>query len=111
MRRFVYQLVERLGEPDSGLTRNRHWATLETPAGERARHLHRHLQALSNDLSQHPDAIVRLHTEAGTHQLKITLPKLKLVRTAMLTDDDLEIIAQRGGPLAEHLARLSSGTP
>ncbi len=107
MRRFVYQLVQRLGEPEAGLSRNRHWATLETPAGERARHLHRHLAALAEDLSRHPDATIALSTEGTTHLLRITLPKLKLVRTAALTDEDLEIIALRGGPLAEAISRLS----
>lgn len=105
MRRFVYQLVERLGDPRAGLSRNRHFALLSSPSGKRALKLHRHLRSLEQDLARHGER-AQLKVEAGPGGLvvRLELPALKLVRTALLTEDDVEVVLRHGGRLAEALA-------
>lgn len=103
MRRFVYQLVERLREPDSGLSRNRHFALLASPAGQRALKLHRHLASLEKDLARHPGARLAVAPHAGGVELRLELPALKATRTARLTAEDVRLVAAGEGPLAEAL--------
>jgi hypothetical protein len=94
MRGFVYQLVHRLAEPDSGLSRNRHFALLSSPAGARARRLHRHLRSLSDDIVRHGDgAAVSVTAAPAGWEVRVDLPALRLVRSAQLTKADLGVIA------------------
>lgn len=109
MRRFVYQLVERLSHPDANLSRNRQPALFASPAGARALHLFRHLRALEDDLVRHGDrAKLSAQTRGALTELRLEIASLRLVRTALLTADDLEFIARRGGALAEALASLTA---
>jgi hypothetical protein len=105
MRRFVYQLVDRLSDAGAGLSRNRHFALFASPAGERALRLYRHLRSLTDDLARHGGAAtldVRTH-EDGV-ELRLEVAKLKLVRTARLSRDDLAVLARHPGPLPDALA-------
>jgi len=112
MRRFVYQLVDRLHDASSGLSRNRQPAVLDTPAGRRALRLHRHLASLDADLAAHPDTSVELVDTPTGLQLRATIPGLKLTRVAVLSADDLDVIAAHPGALHDLLAsrgRLAIG--
>lgn len=107
MRRFVYQLVERLHEPDSGLSRNRHFALLSSPAGKRALKLFRHLRSLEQNLARHKDAKLSLEPKDSDLEVRLEIPSLKLVQTARLTPEDVRIVADGTGPLAEALRQRS----
>lgn len=105
MRRFVYQLVERLGDPDSGLSRNRHFATLSGPSGRRALKLHRHLAALESDLAKYGEgASIAVTHDADDLLVTVRVAALKLVRTARLSPEDLAVVRRRGGALASVIA-------
>lgn len=105
MRRFVYQLVDRLADPDSGISRNRHFALLSSPAGARARKLFRHLESIERDLERWGDeAQVTASRDGAETVLRVEIPPLRLVRTARLTDDDLAVVRRHPGPLADRLA-------
>ena len=98
MRRFVYQLVDRLAEV--GLSRNRQFALLESPAGVRARRIHRHLRSLQDDLVRHGEnASLVVIRQADGVEVRLEVAALKLVRTARLTAEDLVVLARHAGPL------------
>jgi len=116
MRGFVYALVERLAEPGSGLSRNRHRALFETPAGSRALHLARHLRSLLDGLVHHGDAakLSVHHGPDGGLQVRVAVPALRLVRTSFLSGDDVALLRRPDGPLAalgELLLAAAEGGP
>jgi hypothetical protein len=98
MRHFVYQLVDRLAEV--GLSRNRQFALLESPAGVRARRIHRHLRSIQDDLARHGEnaSLEVLRHDNGV-EVRLQVAALKLVRTAFLTAEDLIVLARHAGPL------------
>lgn len=105
MKGFVYQLVERLAEPLTPLSRNRHFALFQTPAGARALRLHRHLASLAGDLQRYrPEATVHVGDRDGGVEVRVEVPSLHLVRTAFLTADDVAVLERVGGPLQQALA-------
>lgn len=107
MKRFVYQLVERLADPAAQLSRNRHFALFSTPAGRRALRLHRHLASLASDLTRYrTEAVLGVDELAGGVEVRVEIPSLALVRTAFLTDDDVHVLKRVQGPL---WAALASG--
>ncbi len=104
MRRFVYQLVDRLRDPSARLSRNRNFTLLASPSGERALRVHRHLRSLEHDYARHRESSqLRVEERAGGVRVVLEVAALKLVRTALLSDDDLAIVIDSGGPLAEAL--------
>ena len=105
MRSFVYQLVQRLSEPDSGLSRNRQTALLSSPAGARARRLFRHLRSLAQDAARN-DAQARLTVvpQGDGWQVRVELPTLKMVRVASLSREDLSFLARDPAGFPENLA-------
>lgn len=104
MRRFVYQIVERLADPGGGLSRNRNFELFSTPAGKRALKLHRHLRSLEQDLLRDPSAALSLRPREDGFELRLELPALRLVRTAQLTREDLDSLLHRDGPLSRALS-------
>lgn len=105
MRRFVYELVDRLHEPAAGLSRNRHTTLFSTPAGRRALHLFRHLRSLEVDLQRHGEgAKLSLSEQDHGLELRLEVPALRLVRTARLTPEDVQLVVRRGGLLGEWLS-------
>lgn len=111
MRRFIYQLVDRLADADSGLSRNRHYTLFATPSGARALRLHRRLSGLRNELEEHRDSAllsVARH-EAGV-EVRLEIPPLKLVRVSLLSDDDVAVLLRHDGLLPEALRRLAKET-
>lgn len=104
MRRFVYQLVDRLGDPGAPLSRNRHFALFSTPAGAHALRVHRYLRSLERDLARHADALLVAEARGPEVELRLEIPSLRLVRTARLTPDDLRSICRHEGPLPDALA-------
>ena len=105
MKRFVYQLVERLADPATPLSRNRHFALFSTPAGRRALRLHRHLASLAADLTKHrEEASLAVDEKEGGLEVRVEIPSLNVVRTAFLTSDDVSVLDRARGPLWEALA-------
>lgn len=106
MKDFVYQLVERLADPTAHLSRNRHFALFETPAGRRALKLHRHLASLVADVSRHAsEAKWSVNDRAEGFEVRLEVPSLNLVRTAFLTPDDVTVLERVQGPLWAALAQ------
>lgn len=105
MRRFVYQLVARLSDPRTELSRNRHHELLTSPSGRRAVRLSRHLSSLERDYARHQAAATLDVRRTGDGlELRLEIPALKLVRVAALTADDLAILRTHDGPLRDALA-------
>lgn len=96
MKDFVYRLVQRLSEPDSGLSRNRQYELLSSPAGARARRLYNHLRSLAADAEQHGASLAVDRTTEGW-LVRLELPARKLKRSAALTAEDVEIISREPG--------------
>ncbi len=104
MRRFVHQLVDRLRDPQARLSRNRNFSLFASPSGERALRVHRHLRSLEHDLARHRDeAELRVEERTGGVRLVVEIASLRLVRTALLSDDEVVLVADGDGPLAEAL--------
>lgn len=105
MKQFVYLLVEHLADPATRLSRNRHFALFQTPAGRRALRLHRHLTSLAADLVRHRDeARWSVDDKADGFEVRLEIPSLSLVRTAFLTSDDVAVLERSQGPLWAALA-------
>lgn len=112
MRRFIYQLVDRLADTDSGLSRNRHFALFATPSGARALQLHRRLSGLRNELAQHGDsALLSVAPHEAGVEIRLEIPPLKLVRTSLLSADDVAVLLRHAGPLPEALRHLLHENP
>jgi hypothetical protein len=93
MKGFVYQLVQRLSEPESGLSRNRHHALFASPEGNRALHLQRHLQSLTQDVERFgAEAQLLIERTATDWEIRLEVPRLKFRRLARLTADDLSVL-------------------
>lgn len=93
MKGFVYQLVQRLSEPDSGLSRNRQHALFESPEGRRALHLLRHLRSLTSDVERYgAEALLSVERDGPRWHVRLEVPRLKLRRLATLTADDVTVL-------------------
>jgi hypothetical protein len=113
MRDFVYKLVQRLSEPDSGLSRNRQFELLSSPAGARARRLYNHLRSLAADAEQQGACLAVDRTSDGW-LVRLELPARKLKRSAALTDEDVQIISRepaRFSPLLHDALRAAGALP
>lgn len=110
MRSVVYQLVTRLAEPGSGLSRNRHFALFASPAGRRALRIRRHLASLARDYRKHgaEAALDVRELGAGAVEVRLEIPSLKLVRTARLLAEDVEVLRADAEPLAARLPTPST---
>ncbi|MCA3011579.1 MAG: hypothetical protein INH41_04175 [Myxococcaceae bacterium] len=94
---FVRRLVERLFDPASGLSRNRHFHTFDNPEGRQALALARRLEALADELSAcraSGDAPVVSRSPDLPGRVTIVVPRSRLdsTRTAYLSEAEFELL-------------------
>lgn len=94
---FVRRLVERLFEPDSGLSRNRHFHTFDNEEGRLAIRISKRLRALAKDIDDcHREGgrpTVSRSTDAkGKVRIEIGLARLKTHRTTTLDEAEYELL-------------------
>ncbi|MCU0697184.1 MAG: hypothetical protein MUC96_11685 [Myxococcaceae bacterium] len=99
---FVRRLVQRLFDPTSGLSRNRHFHTFDNAEGRQALQVSKRLKALAKDIAAcHAEggrpAISRSEDAAGAVTVAIELTRLKSKRTTRLGEAEYELLLQLPG--------------
>ena len=94
---FVRRLVERLFEPDAGLSRNRHFHTFDNAEGRLALRITKRLRALAKDIEAcHHDGgrptIARATDARGKVRVEIGLSRLKSRRTTTIDEAEYELL-------------------
>jgi len=97
---FVQRLIQRLHHPSQPLTRNRHFATFETPEGRAALRISRRLKSLQKDILQcrgEGGQVCFAHQETpdgqeGEHRIELTLQRLRGRRVSMLGGAEFELL-------------------
>jgi hypothetical protein len=94
---FVRRLVERLFDPNSGLSRNRHFHTFDNPEGRAALRLSKRLLALANDITACHQrggrpAVSRSTDAMGIVQVEISIEHLRSRRTTNLVTAEYELL-------------------
>ena len=116
MREFLYKLVWRLQETARPLSRNKHFHAFEGETRQALR-IDRHLR----DLAAHLESLrqsgerprVRSLPEGGV-QLVLRHPRLAVVRTATLSEEEARLLARHPAgawALAETAAEVQSAAP
>lgn len=86
---FVRRLVERLFEPDSGLSRNRHFHTFDNEEGRLAIRISKRLRALAKDIDE-------CHREGGRPNVSRASGKVRieigLHRTTTIDEAEYELL-------------------
>jgi hypothetical protein len=96
---FVQRLIRRLHHPSQPLSRNRHFATFDTPEGRAALRISRRLKSLQKDILQcHGEGgEVRFARQEGDHRIELTLQRLRGRRVSMLAADEFELLRELPG--------------
>lgn len=94
---FVRRLVERLFQPDAGLSRNRHFHTFDNPEGRVALRISKRLRALAKDIEAcHHEGgkptIARATDPHGKVHIEISLARLKSRRTTTIDEAEYELL-------------------
>jgi hypothetical protein len=110
---FVRRLIERLHDPAAPLSRNRHFHTFETPEGHRALKTSRRLRSLQRDIlacqrEGRVARVVRVEDSRGQRRLELSLDRIKGRRTAVLEQDEYELLADLPG-VRDSLTLASNG--
>jgi hypothetical protein len=96
---FVRRLVQRLFEPGSGLSRNRHFHTFDNPEGKQALRVSKRLRALARDIAAcraegGTPSVMREGNATGGVTVAVALARLKSKRTTRLPEDEFELLLQ-----------------
>ncbi|HVE82399.1 MAG TPA: hypothetical protein VND93_06115 [Myxococcales bacterium] len=104
---FVRRLIQRLHHPSVPLSRNRHFATFDTPEGRAALRISRRLKSLQKDilLCRGEGGQVRFTRQddpergngEGEHRIELTLQRLRGRRVAMLAGAEFELLRELPG--------------
>ena len=104
---FVQRLIRRLHHPSQPLSRNRHFATFDTPEGRAALRISRRLRSLQKDILQcrGEGGQVRFARQEdpsaggkeGEHRIELTLQRLRGRRVSMLAADEFELLRELPG--------------
>jgi hypothetical protein len=99
---FVRRLIERMHDPSAPLTRNRHFHTFDTPEGKRALKTSRRLLSLQKDIlaCRKEGRLAKVSASknaTGAHRLELSLERIKGRRTALLEEDEFELLTQLPG--------------
>jgi len=102
---FVHRLIQRLHHPSRPLSRNRHFATFDTPEGRVALRTSRRLRSLQKDILQcHGEGgqvrFTRKEGEDGReaeHQVELTLQRVQGRRVSMLANAEFELLRELPG--------------
>ncbi|HEY8209978.1 MAG TPA: hypothetical protein VIG99_20975 [Myxococcaceae bacterium] len=104
---FVQRLIQRLHHPSQPLSRNRHFATFDTPEGRAALRISRRLKSLQKDIlqCQGEGGEVRFARQEeaaaegkeGEHRIELTLQRLRGRRVSMLAGAEFELLRELPG--------------
>jgi hypothetical protein len=99
---YVRRLIQRLHEPDSPLSRNRHFHTFDNPEGRSALKTSRRLKALQKDilacLAEGRTARFTRHADAeGNYRVELTLDRIRGRRMSMLEPAEFELLNELPG--------------
>ncbi len=99
---FVRRLVERLFDPSSGLSRNRHFHTFDNDEGRAAWKITKRLRALATDIDAcHKDggrpSISRSTSARGEVRVELHLERLKTKRSTRLEEAEFELLLKLPG--------------
>lgn len=102
---FVRRLVERLFEPGSPLSRNRHFHTFENPEGRKALRIRRRLEGLAKELAAlgregGSSSLTRTTDADGQVTIALKLAGPNGTRTAFLEEDELDLLTRLPGVAA-----------
>lgn len=91
---FVRRLVERLFEPDSGLSRNRHFHTFDNEEGRLAIRISKRLRALAKDIDDchREGGRPSVSRASGKVRIEIGLNRLKTHRTTTIDEAEYELL-------------------
>ncbi len=94
---FVRRLVERLFDPDAGLSRNRHFHTFDNDEGRLALRITKPLRALAKDIEAcHHEggrpSIERATDARGKVRVEIALSRLRSRRTTTIDEAEYELL-------------------
>jgi hypothetical protein len=95
MRDFFYKLVQRLHDSGRPLSRNKHFLTFADGGARRALHIDRHLRDLEAALERARERDERPRLRAmpdGGVQIVLSDPRLLVVRTALLTREEVALL-------------------
>jgi hypothetical protein len=99
---FVRRLVERLHDPTSPLSRNRHFHAFENPQGRAALRISKRLKALEKDIAKcvaegnRPIARKKVDAEGGV-RMEIELKRLHARRITALEPAEFELLCALPG--------------
>lgn len=99
---FVRRLIQRLHHPSGPLTRNRHFATFETPEGRTALRTSRRLKSLQRDILRcHEEGGAarwcRQDGESGQLRIELRLDRVKGRRVSVLDGVEFELLRELPG--------------
>ncbi|HZN93770.1 MAG TPA: hypothetical protein VFB81_13760 [Myxococcales bacterium] len=102
---FVQRLIKRLHHPSQPLSRNRHFATFDTPEGRMALRISRRLKSLQKDILQclgEGGQVCFARREGtdgqeGEHRIELTLRRLRGRRVSMLVGAEFELLRDLPG--------------
>jgi len=107
---FVQRLIRRLHHPSQPLSRNRHFATFDTPEGRTALRISRRLRSLQKDILQCQGEggearFARQEAPSsggkeGEHRIELTLQRLRGRRVSMLAAEEFELLRELPGVAA-----------
>lgn len=94
---FVRRLVERLFDPSSGLSRNKHFHTFDNEEGRAAWKVTKRLKALASDIEAcHRDGgrprVERSTSSRGEVRVELHLERLKTRRSTRLDEAEYELL-------------------
>jgi hypothetical protein len=99
---FVRRLIQRLNDPSSPLTRNRHFHTFDTPEGRLALRTSRRLKALRKDIlrcqqaGELPQVEFQVDVE-GQHRVELRFEGIKGRRSSLLRQAEYELLRELDG--------------
>jgi hypothetical protein len=99
---FIRRLIERLHDPATPLSRNRHFHTFDTPEGRRAIKTSRRLKSLQRDLlalakEGRRARVTRSGGKQGEARIEIQMERVKGRRTTVLEPDEFALLEKLPG--------------
>jgi hypothetical protein len=99
---FVRRLIQRLHHPSRPLSRNRHFATFETPEGRSALRTSRRLRSLQRDILRCREEggaarWTRQDGEDGQLRIELRLDRVKGRRVSVLDGAEFELLQELPG--------------
>src|SRR5207248_9559457 len=99
---YVRRLIQRLADPKSPLSRNRHFHTFDNPEGRYALKMSKRLKALQRDIlaclaeGRAASCVKQIDAE-GTCRIELRLDRIKGSRVSMLAASEFELLTEWPG--------------